>query len=225
MKYLLIGITLTIFAACSFDQEETMETQEITGSSLLSKIDLQEASIEEKLAYKRHHLTILAKWLGGNGELVESMEKVSVFDEPSPYLIEDLLDQQRANGRLSEDPEVLEEVISSLDAFKGIEGEVWYPTVFVMEGVQDDRGTKGDQTFVAVEDADENGEKFSGYELIDDGRDVQLVPLNTELTPEFVSNASLMVIELDFCGNSSIGQNAFDEIVTNPEVELMVEAI
>ncbi|MDW3196040.1 MAG: hypothetical protein R8G66_26955 [Cytophagales bacterium] len=212
MKYLLIGISLTLLVACSFSQEEMID-QEIEDISLLSKFEIGEATLEQKLAYKRHHLTKLAKWLGSKKEIISSMEKVSVFETPKPYLIEDLLDQKRANARVSEDAEQYDELLSSLDAFKGVEGEVWNPTVFMIEPEPDERGTKGGQLYVAVEDADENGEKFTGYELINNGLEVQMVPLTTEMTPDLVSNASLMVIELDYCGNTTGEQNALDEFV------------
>ena len=234
MKYLSIGIVLTLLAACSFNQQDTLEVQAIEVGALLSKSEIQNAPIEQQLAYKRHHLKNLAQWLGSRPEVLANLEKVSAFAEPRPYLFEDLLEQQHANGRVSDGSEEYEMLSSSLDAFKGVDGEVYYPSVFMIEGdgyadevvkedefidedqvVKEDPLIKSDRLYVAIEDADEKGEKFTAYELIDDGIEEKLIPLKIELTPEFISNDRLMVVELDFCGNTvmDVERNAIDEIV------------
>ena len=142
-------------------------------------------------------------------EIIKS-KNIPITDEHQEFFIENLVNEMLSFEHIKITDEKLKVIEKSLNAFKDLEGENWYPKIFFRNEFSSESKTNSmvDRTFVAIEDLNENGEYFSPYELLDnDLGEEELFLLNDELTPEYVGSNSLMVVELGLpCDDGGIGQ-------------------
>lgn len=74
MKSLIVVFILALLASCSnseYDNDLTTDVNEI-----VPKQNLMQASLQEKIDYKRHHLKNLTEWISSNGlQTLNSVQK------------------------------------------------------------------------------------------------------------------------------------------------------
>ncbi len=135
-NFIIMGILLFTLFSCTNNetiddiQTEVFDVPEVTKDAIIN------APLSQQMEYKRYHMEVLASWIGKNSEEIRTMassQKTSKTGEAQIFLIEDLvfnLIERKGTNKGSDTDENLEKVKNSLNAFKELGGESWYPTVF-----------------------------------------------------------------------------------------------
>ena len=84
-------------------------------------------------------------------------------------------------------------LIAAVNAFKNIDGESWYPKLRFLNAKDIISRTAGDNPLTVVEDASDQGQMFTGYELDENN---ELYPIDETPTQENTANRNLVIIEL-----------------------------
>lgn len=197
-----------LVTSCINEDSQNVLSLDSTELSILSKDEIGTASIEDKLRYKRHHLKVLTSFVLKQRVVMDHLMKsneIQHSDGLQIFLVEKLVDDIIKSGQIKISNNELNKIENSLDAFKGLEGESWYPIIYLRNNSFSEfkNDNEESRTFVAIEDADESGEFFTAYELLDsDGGEQELLILDDNLTPEFVGTDDLIVIELTDCDDT-----------------------
>lgn len=201
MKILrLLMCTLLVFASCNTD-ENTIEPIDINS---LSISDIENASLDLKIQYKRHHMKILSNWVAQNKnqllDLMNQNQTKSLNNDFKVFKIEDLVNSslKKINSKINKKDS---KVQKALDAFKSVKGDSWVPIIFLERGSLNtlEKSTDENVTFLAVEDENMEGETLTAYQIEEsEGNDDILTPVDEQLTPEAVGDNNLLVMELAF---------------------------
>lgn len=116
-------------------------------------------------------------------------------------LLNNLYEESRRSKSSNMSDDEIEELEQSLDAFKNLNGESWYPILSVVNEPNElakSADSTSTKTIIAVEDNDVNGETYTAYEL---GENDELVIYDEELTPETTSNDFMIALELGGCSD------------------------
>ena len=210
---LSLVLLMSLMISCSNEDSLNELPVDSLDLSILSKDEIETASLTDKSNYKRYHLKVLATFITKEKKLVNEIIKsknIPISDEHQEFFIENLVNEMLSFEHIKITDEKLKVIEKSLNAFKDLDGENWYPKIFFRNEFSSESKTNSmvDRTFVAIEDLNENGEYFSPYELLDnDSGEEELFLLNDGLTPEYVGSNSLMVVELGLpCGDGGIDQ-------------------
>ena len=191
-------LSCLVLLSCS---ENDNFVSEVESDVILEKSQIVDASLEEQIKYKRHHMKIISKWIANYGvELINFQKK-----DEDEFLVADLVDKAIRQKKFSKDNENFNDVILSLDAFKEIGSESWHPIVRKLESNLLYKSTEP-QIIISIEDADLNGEKFTHY--LPGENDDDLVEVDFEVTPQTTQNFDMLVAELfpvDGGGNADTG--------------------
>lgn len=199
----ILVIAMLIFTSC--DNSES--TENLNSENLIvpeiTKAELLNATLQQKIDYKRSHMKVLAEWIAKNEKELTNLMSVnhekSTKEDLETFKLEDLVNQKIAKSTNKPSEEDLK-LQKSLDAFKDIEGDTWFPTIFI-ERIENKFSNKSNatiKTFLAIESEDVNGELVEAYEIINgdlDG-DESLVPVKESFTPELIGDNILFVMEL-----------------------------
>ena len=195
---LTISLIFISLSSCSNDEANEVRTEKLNISEF-SKEQIIDASVGVQLDYKRFHMKILASWVGKQNEEIISImsnQKKLSKDDQQVFAIENLVKEvTKKQGTLSKSDEDYNQLLESLNAFVDLDDESWYPVIYLHKDTSINSKTNENSTYIAIEDADENGEKYIGYELKDD----ELVELQPPLTPELVGNNTLLVMSIQPC--------------------------
>jgi hypothetical protein len=210
---LSLVLLMSLMISCSNEDSLNELPVDSLDLSILSKDEIETASLTDKSNYKRYHLKVLATFITKEKKLVNEIIKsknIPISDEHQEFFIENLVNEMLSFEHIKITDEKLKVIEKSLNAFKDLDGENWYPKIFFRNEFSSESKTNSmvDRTFVAIEDLNENGEYFSPYELLDnDSGEEELFLLNDRLTPEYVGSNSLMVVELGLpCGDGGADQ-------------------
>lgn len=169
-------------------------------NDIVPKQNLMQASLQEKIDYKRHHLKNLTEWVSSNGlQVLNSVQKNNLNKDV--FSIEYLFEESRKSKSFNMRGSDIEELNQSLDAFKNLNGESWYPILSVVNEPNElskSADSTSTKTIIAVEDNDLNGETYTAYEI---GENDELNIYDEELTPETTSNDFMIAIELGGCSD------------------------
>ena len=195
---LTISLIFISLSSCSNDEANEVRSEKLNISEF-SKEQIIDASVGVQLDYKRFHMKILASWVGKQNEEIISImsnQKKLSKDDQQVFAIENLVKEvTKKQGTLSKSDEDYNQLLESLNAFVDLDDESWYPVIYLHKDTSINSKTNENSTYIAIEDADENGEKYIGYELKDD----ELVELQPPLTPELVGNNTLLVMSIQPC--------------------------
>ena len=177
---------MTLLVSCNKSDDHSISNVE-KKDTLLLKVEIEKASIEEQIAYKDHHLGILGKWFSENHESTVEMfiQKQYEKDDNNELFFRDIVKEYSQNGKSLTTNEVINQAIN---AFSDLNGRNWEPVVFLIGNAN--RTTE--KTFLAIESNTTTSEYFRGFEIINS----KIHPLKTPLTEEFVGSNNLYVIEL-----------------------------
>ena len=208
--------TIFVLLSCNNEENSNEFITDAYNASILSKAQIETASMEEKIKYKRHHMKTLASFIIKRqksllnlmqSKNVASKDKLQIFSIEK--LVDDLILNKNSNNLEISESE-LNKVNNSINSFKELEGDNWFPIVYFRNPnstIKSATENENERTFVAIEDSDGTDEFFTAYELLDnDYGDEELVLLDIELTPDYVANNSLMVVELASCNDADLPQ-------------------
>ena len=190
----------TVFLTSCEKEEHIIESQVVVNENNNYQKLNNEASLDEKIDYKRAHLfTIADGLLNFNSEISEIVRTLEVNEDDeivisAKYLFENMLVE---NNHL-ENNSLIQNVLISLDAFIGLEEEEdWHPVLtyknageFVLE-----QTIETSNLIIAIEDVEDYTKVYKGYEKIN-GSTVQI---EETLTPELVGENYLIIMELSPC--------------------------
>ena len=181
VKPILVLLLLFIY---SCDTDEINNSIDTDAREILSKDQIENASMDQKIDYKNHHLKILGDWFANNHEKTVDLfyESETEKEGTDEYFLEELV--QKFSDRESK-----VDLTSSLNAFTELHGVNWKPSIFLIGNSK----IKTPKTYLAIESNTPNGEFFKGYAIFDN----QLLPLRSTLNQELVGDNNLYVIELD----------------------------
>ena len=172
--------------SCSESEEIITESD---ASLILEKEQILDATLEQQILYKRHHMKVLAKWVNKHGvEIIKDESK-----NKNEILISDLVSKAISQKNYNLENEDYSEVQTALDAFVDIGDNSWYPVIRIVNNNFDNKNSD-DETILSVEDADLNGEKFTHYLLGENDDD--LTEPDFVVTPESTQNYNLIVAEI-----------------------------
>jgi len=167
-------------------------------SVILEKEQILDATLEQQILYKRHHMKVLANWVNDHGvDLIKNESK-----NKNEILISDLVNRAISQKNYNLDNEDYNEVHTALNAFVNIGENSWHPVIRIVNDNFDQKNSDK-QTILSVEDADLNGEKFTHYLLGENDDD--LVEADFPVTPESTQDHSLMVCEIVTIGDGGNG--------------------
>jgi hypothetical protein len=214
-KLLMIGVAFFILSSCD-KNETTNELQtEVFNIANFTKDQIANATLEEKINYKKYHMEVLASWVAKNNKAILNMasnQQKSDTDEPKTFFIEDLVKTISTKNKSSKTDENQIKLENSLNAFKELEGESWYPIIFQKDNQVLAKSSKSSlSTYMALEGEGDEGESLNAYELSSDNK---LIPLNQTLTKEFVGNNNLLVMELVSCSDEIMMKQARSETIS-----------
>lgn len=178
----MFTLFLLLFFSCDRG-EINGDIQESIGE-ILSKDQIEDASMEEKINYKKHHLEVLGSWFANNYINTANMFHESETEKNSTdeIFFEELIESSSLEKKD-------DNISVALNAFTGLYGVNWKPSIFLLGNAR----IKTQKTFLAIESNTHNGEFFQGYEISSN----RLIPLRNTITPEIVGDNNLYVIELD----------------------------
>ena len=198
MKNFILVFILVFLTSCSDNEYENDINAGI--NDIVPKQNLMQASLQEKIDYKRHHLKNLTEWVSSNGlQVLNSVQKSNLNKDV--FSIEYLFEESRKSKSFNMRGSDIEELNQSLDAFKNLNGESWYPILSVVNEPNElskSADSTSTKTIIAVEDNDLNGETYTAYEI---GENDELDIYDEELTPETTSNDFMIAIELGGCSD------------------------
>jgi hypothetical protein len=187
MKKYLVFLLGFILISCS--DNENIPT-EINSSEIPDKSQLLDATLEEQIKYKKHHMKIISKWIANYGaDLINSENKSS-----NEFLVEELVSKAVHQKKFSNDENTYDDLFLSLDAFKDLgEEHSWIPIVRKIDRKLLNKNADS-LMIISVEDADVNGEKFTHY--LPGENDDDLIEADFPVTPETTQGHNNFVIEL-----------------------------
>ena len=169
---LLAIITLVLQYSCqsedldSIEIEESLTSENLNIDNFKDKGYIQNAQLDEKLAYKEFHLTnLMEQILQVSPEFADS-EEFKVAKGNESYYLENLLTNNLAQEKgvsLTDKND-----IPSLNAFTDLEGETWYPIIKVLR-----KGNKdGKKALYLINSYDEKKRKeiVKSYKLNKNGK-------------------------------------------------------
>jgi hypothetical protein len=202
-NYALPLFSLVLLASCS--NEESMGLEPSTNSQIMTKAQVLTAPLDKQIAYKRHHLKVLAQWVASeraaiNVDASESFQKNQVAEQT--FYLENLVNEIGVTQKSSK-LFTKESVVSALDAFKNMDGETYLPVITVHEsGILGQKsGSSNEETLIVIEDNDLDGETYAAYLM---GEDDGLEEYLGDLDNPTVAGLPLLVIELDPCGANTV---------------------
>lgn len=210
-RLLLILIIFTVLISCSDKEPFNLKSDNFNIANI-TKQEIENASLKQKLEYKRHHMKVLASWIATKSDQIIALntQNQNIFksnDSDYKYffvedLLQDLVVNNKNDYRTTQD---FENVKASLEAFKNLEGVSWYPMIFIKKesNFSFSKSNLEELTYIALEDADENGESFTAYEVLDND---EIIEVQEPFTEEFVGNNELLVVELIACNDEYLMQ-------------------
>lgn len=192
-------------------ENESLIAEEST-AQIIDKSQVLNASLKQQIEYKRHHMGVISKWIANHGidliqsetkseenllrsssnlksstdlnasyeVLVSELVKSSAYDDNNIMLDSNSMDQS------------LDKLRESLNAFSDLGEDSWYPSLRVLESNLENPN-KSTKTILSVEDADENGEKFTHYFIEKDG---SLQNVDFAVSPESTQKYNFIVLEI-----------------------------
>jgi len=172
---------------------------------------IENATLDEKLAYKRFHLTKIASWLLKNE--TEVKEALNILNsnyngEADTFFIESVINQVNSNQEIDKSETINDENLEfSLTAFVDIENESWFPTMrvhdfekYLSRAPYDDT-----KTLYALDDYDQTNQEqiMKGYQENTDG---DLEPINETLNEQLAGEDDIIVLEILPCTGDGGGQ-------------------
>ncbi len=124
-----LNLLFSLFFAILLFSCNNEKIDEVVALDAISNSKIQNASMDEKLAYKTTHLKVLANFINDNLSNAELRNKILNFDssleDDKTFLIEDLLKIVNVSN------EKLASITNSLNAFKNLDGVDWKPCITV----------------------------------------------------------------------------------------------
>ncbi len=197
MKKLFLFSLVALFLSCSTDEAINQENSETANLNMYNKTYMENAPLTEQLAYKRFHLKKLITWLSNNDADVKStlLDIRSKNNKTTTFYVENIINSIARKGII--DNETMEELTLSVEAFKNIQEESWYPTIRLTNFENYQSRTPYDNTkpLYAMEDYDEvNQEEIAvGYQENAEG---ELESIEEELTPALEDGNDIIVLAL-----------------------------
>lgn len=184
MKYIFY-LLLTLFVISCAENEEFVTDQNT--AQIIDKSQVLNASLKQQIEYKRYHMDIVSNWIANHGidviqSEIKSKEKflfsssnlVSTIDSnvSNEILVSELMESSAFNSNTivhdsNTTDESMDKLLESLNAFSDLGEDSWYPSIRILES--NHGKLKNTKTILSVEDADENGEKFTHYFIEEDG--------------------------------------------------------
>lgn len=171
LKYSLLVVFLQLFSSCSSD-EKIKELPTSEQVNFLDKAYIENATVDEQLEYKRFHLLNLATWLSHNNnevrDLVQTYNKGNSQQEV--FSVESIINEFKNSGKeLS--PEVEKSLNISLEAFRNLDGEDWYPYIKYERMIEyaNKQPYDASKPLYAMQDFENNEEIAVGYQENEDG--------------------------------------------------------
>lgn len=230
-----IMVILLFFYSCRQEEQEVLMFEPD-----ISKVP---KDIEGQFEYARQHLTtigIAALQLGGYQNVKQTVhnEVEKQFDGDYNVLFEDLLSKtinkdSNSSSRIASilSDEDYSAVLAALDAFKGINGEDFYPQIYIpyFETLEE----KGESAtsflseseadpIIVVYDGDETKTEWTGYRLNDLG---ELEDVGFPITVDFAENNLVWVISINERMGSEIIDPDYGGIYTNARVDGIAQRV
>ena len=205
MKNLFLLLFLTsLFLACTNNDEIIENAVDTAELNMYDKAYYENATLDEKLSYKRFHLTKIASWLLKNE--MEVKEALTILNsnyngEADTFFVETVINQITSNQDIDKIETGIDENLEfSLNAFVDIENESWYPTMRAhnFERYLNRNPYDSTKTLYALDDYDQVNQEqiMKGYQENSNG---ELEPIDETLNEQLAGEDDIIVLDLLPC--------------------------
>ncbi len=203
----LCTIIILFFASCK--KQKTLESVSL-GKPIATK------PIVEQREYVKNNFKIIAKEFAKIISeplirLIIRNKALEKFDDDYNVLIKSLIEIPEISNKVN-----LEKIKLALDAFKNIDGNNYYPQIYIPKLSKSETNRTNDDTETAtfvLYDGDETVNNYPGYQLNYDG---EFVPTGTPITENDAINHEVYVLSLNETVNNS-GDVPIDNSTTNTQ--------
>jgi len=211
-----------LLISCYNSDEIVEDTQQSASLDMFNKSYIENATLEEKLDYKRFHLKNIANWLSNNYDLVRLQVKIlkKGNDLDETFFVEDIfIDVMGRNKEITTDLEGME---FSLRAFENLEKESWYPTIAFHNYEKYNSRTPYDSLMplFAIDDYDINNQQqiMVGYQEDANG---DLEEIDEVLSEALAGEEDIIILEMLPCAPGGGNQEGFPcgGGATNPPID------
>lgn len=195
---ILLFSALIAFISCSKENNDLNDETLDLEKDIVSIENIDKATMEEKLKYKKLHLLKLGKWFIDNQ--LEIKEKIIALNGENQKEITLALEDiyRELNNSYASSSEK-NEIEKSLNAFKNLNGDDWYPTIRLLDATRySQRNPYDDQkVLIAIEEIIDSTQVFKGYQEDING---ELNEIDEELTETLLGENDIILFDLGPCG-------------------------